>query len=422
MPPLVWGASPTDRYSELAAPFRPLFARIRERAVAREAAHILPTEEVGWLKAAGFARLRLPVADGGFGATLPELFELLTELAEAEPNLVNALRSHFGFSEDLVNGEAGPWRAAWVKRLAAGETIGSGSSEAAGNVVGSHSTRLIRRPEGGWLLNGEKYYTSGSLYADWINLNAADEQGKTIGALVPVKAPGVEILDDWDGFGQQLSASGTARFTDVVVADDLIKPDSSRFPYSSGYFQLFHLAAFVGIARAAATDVARLVAERTRVYGRGNAQSVSQDPQILQVVGQVVSAAYAAGAIVGRAAQALERSQLAHASGDTEQRQRANLEADLEVSQSVTVVSNLVLDATTRLFDALGASAAKSGLGLDRYWRNTRTLTSHNPRIYHDRMVGDYAVTGKPPAGMGGVGTARPVGTTPAEVPKRDSF
>jgi len=73
----------------------------------------------------------------------------------------------------------------------------------------------------------------------------------------------------------------------------------------------------------------------------------------------------------------------------------------------VTVVTSLILDASTVLFDALGASAARRGHGLDRHWRNARTIASHNPRIYHDRIVGDFAVNGTIPGPQAGVGVAR---------------
>jgi alkylation response protein AidB-like acyl-CoA dehydrogenase len=400
-----WGAGPSDRFETIAAPFRPIFARIRERAVTRDVERILPREEIGWLRDAGFSTLRLPVEHGGLGFTLPELFGLLIELSEADPNITNAFRSHLGFTEDVLNAPASPWRDAWLKHLGNREIIGSGFSELGEGKIGTWSTRLVRHRDG-WQLNGEKYYTTGSLYADWITLGAADGEGNPIGALVPTGAEGVEILDDWDGFGQALSASGTARFKDVAISDDLLKPTALRFPYSGGFFQLVHLASLAGIGRAAAGDLSRHVAERKRVYGRGNAARTAQDPQVLQVVGKVRGATYAAGAIALKAADALQRSYQAHQSGDADARAEADRNADLEVSQSVTVVTSLILDASTVLFDALGASAAKRSHGLDRHWRNARTIASHNPRIYHDRVVGDFAVNGTTPAPHGGIGVA----------------
>ena len=400
-----WGAGPSDRFDAVAAPFRPIFARIRERAVARDVERILPRDEIRWLRDAGFSTLRLPVEHGGLGLSLPELFGLLIELSEADPNITNAYRSHLGFTEDVLNAPESPWRDAWLVHLGNRETIGSGFSELGEGKIGTWSTRLV--PNGnGWLLNGEKYYTTGSLYADWITLGAADGDGNPIGALVPTGAAGVEILDDWDGFGQALSASGTARFTDVAITNDLLKPTALRFPYSGGFFQLVHLATLAGIGRAAAGDLSRHVAERKRVYGRGNAARTGQDPQVLQVVGKVRGAAFAAGAIALKAAESLQRSYDANRSGDAAAKAEADRNAELEVSQSVTVVTSLILDASTVLFDALGASAAKRSHGLDRHWRNARTISSHNPRIYHDRVVGDFAVNGTTPAPHGGIGVA----------------
>lgn len=402
-----WGAGPSDRFETIAAPFRPIFARIRERAVARDVERDLPREEIRWLKDAGFSTLRLPVENGGLGLTLPEFFGLLIELSEADPNITNAYRSHFGFTEDVINAPDSAWRNTWLARLGQRETIGSGFSETGDGKIGTYSTRLIRNGDG-WKLNGEKYYTTGSLYADWITLGAADDEGNPIGALVPTSAKGVEILDDWDGFGQSLSASGTAKFKDVAISDDLIKPTAARFSYSGGFFQLVHLATLAGVGRAAAGDLSKHVFERKRVYGRGNASRTAQDPQVLQVVGKVRGAAYASGAIALKAAEALQRDFLANQSGDAALKAEADRNADVEVSQSVTVITSLILDASTILFDALGASAAKRSHGLDRHWRNARTIASHNPRIYHDRVVGDFAVNGNAPAPHGGIGVAAP--------------
>lgn len=398
-----WGAPPSARFDEIANRFRPIFADIHAGAAERDLNRQLPFAEYQRLKKAGFSTLRLPEAIGGSGITLPELFGLLIELAEADPNLTNAYRSHFGFTEDLLNAPPSVWRDRWLLKLASGETVGSGFSEIGSAPLGSYSTQLIRNGDH-WLLNGQKFYTTGSLYADWITLGAVDGDGNQIGALVPTKAPGVEIIDDWDGFGQSLTASGTARFTDVPISDDLIKPSALRFSYSGGFFQLVHLASLAGIGRAAAREVGQLVAERRRVYARSNAPVPGEDPQILQVVGRVRSAAYAAGAIVLKAAEALQRAHEANLADDAEAAVTANRDAELEVSQSVTVISSLILDATTVLFDALGASAAKKSHGLDRHWRNARTITSHNPRIYHDRVVGDFAVNGALPSPQMGVG------------------
>ncbi|RWX81372.1 monooxygenase [Neorhizobium lilium] len=411
-----WGRPPSGRFNAVAAKFRPVFAEIRAGAAKRDHQRELPFDAVAALRQAGFSKLRLPVENGGLGLTLPELFGLVIELGEADPNLANIFRAHHGFVEDLLNtgAEHRGWRDAWLERVGKGETIGSGFSETGNNTLGSHSTQIIREGDI-WRLEGKKFYTTGSLYSDWIHIAAIDGDGTVVGALVPTKAAGVEIVDDWDGFGQALTASGTARFTQVVLQPDFIKPNALRFNYAAGYFQLIHLATLAGIGRAAADDLAALVASRTRVYGRGNGQQSAQDPQVLQVVGRVRAAAYAAGAIALKAAEALQEAYEANLSGNEARIALAIRDSDLDVSQAVTPVTSLILDATTGLFDALGASATKRSQSLDRHWRNARTISSHNPRIYHDRLIGDFAVNGAVPDGIGGVGTLTSTPATKTE-------
>ncbi|HXZ10090.1 MAG TPA: acyl-CoA dehydrogenase family protein, partial [Paraburkholderia sp.] len=335
-PLAAWGAPPSERYEELAAPLRPLFARIRESAVERDLEHRLPHEEITWLREAGFTRLRLPREQGGADATLPELFGLLIELGAADTNVVNAVRAHLGFVEDVLTAREQEWRAHWLAVLADGALIGAGLSEAGAAKVGTFATELTHTPQG-LRLNGRKFYTTGSLFADWIAV-AAQHGEETVYLQVPRQAPGVKVLDDWDGFGQALTASGTAVFEDVTVKPDWVRPTAARFPYAVPFYQLVHLASLAGIGRALADDVARRVQQRDRVYSHGNAARVADDPQILQVVGRVHGAAYAAGATSLQAAKALQRSYETHLDpqANDAQRDKANAEAHVEVDQSVS--------------------------------------------------------------------------------------
>ena len=391
-----WGTPPSPRYEGLAARFRPIFARIREGALAREGERDLPYAAIGWLREARFGALQVPEDKGGFGASLPDLFGLLAELAEADSNLPQALRNHFGFAEDTVGSPAGERRAHWIERLAAGDLFGGAWSETGTATVGTFETR-IHRSGAGWGLTGKKYYTTGSLFADWIDVVGTGEAGEETSVVVPAKAPGVEILDDWDGFGQRLTASGTALFEDAPAFGEPL-PTADRFPYGPAFFQAVHLATLTGIARAAAGEVARAVRERARTYSHAAGARPSADPQVLQVVGRVHGLAYAAGAINGQAAQAVQRAYEARVADLPEEEAHAiNVAAEIELAQAQSVLTGLVLDAGTILFDALGASATRRGLALDRHWRNARTIASHNPRIFKDRVVGDYAVNGTEP-------------------------
>ncbi|MDR3464698.1 MAG: acyl-CoA dehydrogenase family protein [Xanthobacteraceae bacterium] len=393
---LVWGAGPSARYEAIANRFRPIFKRIAEGALKRELDRELAFEPVRWLKEAGFGAVRLPVDKGGQGASLPDLANLLIELGEADSNVAQALRVHFGVAEDILNSKDEARRERWFKRIAAGEYVGSAWTEVGNTSIAAFGTRLSEK-NGQFVVNGAKYYTTGSLYADWIDVGATGPQGEEISLFVRTDAPGVKIVDDWDGFGQILSVSGTTTFTDVPVAREEVVLDKDRFKYSAAFYQLYHLATIAGIGRSITHDVARAVAARSRTYTHANGPRSSQDPQILAEVGRIRGAAYSAGAIVLQVAASLQRAFEARFAGDDAAEERANAIAELETAQAQTVVTNLILDSATTLFDALGASATRKPLGLDRHWRNVRTLSSHNPRIYKDRIVGDFAVNGTLP-------------------------
>jgi alkylation response protein AidB-like acyl-CoA dehydrogenase len=204
-------------------------------------------------------------------------------------------------------------------------------------------------------------------------------------------------VDDWDGMGQRLTASGTSHFVDVPVEDAEVVKEDGPFAYSQAFYQLVHLATLAGIGRAASEDVAAAVASRRRTYSHAAATRPAEDPQVLQVVGRVRSAAYGAGAVVLNAAEALEAAFEEGKAGNTSAALAANAVAQLETWQAQAVVTDLILESTAIVFDALGASATLRPAGLDRYWRNARTISSHNPRIYKDRIVGDFAVNGTLP-------------------------
>ncbi|WP_313192410.1 monooxygenase [Shinella zoogloeoides] len=402
---LGWGEGPSERYENLAAKFRPIFAGISAGALDRELGRKLPGAEIARLKDARFGALRVPEAEGGFGATVPELLNLLIELSAADSNITQALRGHFGFAEDIVNKAEGTDRRRWTDRLARGEIAGNAWTEI-GNARQDTFATAVSEKDGRFVISGRKYYTTGSLFADWINVGVTGLDGASGTVQVRRDDPGVEVVDDWDGFGQILTASGTTTFRDAVVDPADVVADENQFRYGAAFYQAIHLATLAGIGRALADETASAVAKRVRHYSNAAGPRSSQDPQVLQVVGRIRGNAYTAGAIVLQVGRAIERAYHAHFGGDAEAEERANAIAELETSQALTVVTDLILEASTIVFDALGASSTRKPNGLDRHWRNARTLASHNPRIYKDRIVGDFAVNGTPPPYQWRIGLA----------------
>jgi alkylation response protein AidB-like acyl-CoA dehydrogenase len=396
-----WGNADDPHYTALAERFRPIFERIRDNSVARELGRDLPHEEIRWLREAGFTALRIPKHVGGEGVTFLTFFALLTDLSEADSNITQALRAHFGFVEHVLSEATAERQALWFRRLLRGEIVGAASSEIGNAKQAGFSTRL-EQIDDEWRLTGSKFYTTGTFFADWIHVGGSLEDGTAVRLAVSRHAEGVEVLDDWNGMGQRLTASGTTHFHNVLVDVSEVVNDRAPFAYSEALYQLVHLATLAGIGRAAATDAASVLRSRRRSYSNAPTASAPEDPQLLQVIGRVRAHAYAAGAIVLQISRALDRA----AAADAPNGLAAVAEAELEIWQAQTVVSQLIIDATTLLFDALGASATLRDTGLDRYWRNARTITSHNPRIYKDRIVGDFAVNGRIPPGQWRIGEA----------------
>ncbi|RON76778.1 monooxygenase [Pseudomonas chlororaphis] len=384
-------------YEALAGRFRPIFNRIAAGAVEREQSRSLPYEAIGWLKEAGFGAVRVPVEYGGGGASLPQLFQLLIELAEADSNVPQALRGHFAFAEDRLNATPGPARDLWFKRFVEGDIVGCAWTEIGSVAIGEVITQVS--PAGDkWRLNGEKFYSTGSIFSDWIDVYARrSDTGGDVIAAVRTRQPGIVQSDDWDGFGQRTTGSGTSRFVDAEVEAENLIDFATRFKYQTAFYQLVLLATLAGVGRAAVRDVAHEVRTRKRIYSHGNAPRVSEDAQVQQVVGEISALVYAAEASAVRAAEPAQQAYLARFAGNDEAERAANVAAEIQSAMAQVVVSELIQRATSELFNALGASDIRQGKALDRHWRNARTLSSHNPVIYKARIVGDWLINGSEP-------------------------
>ena len=384
-------------YEQLAARFRPLFARIAEGALERERTRTLPYAPIAWLKEAGFGAVRVPREFGGGGASLSQLVRLLIELAAADSNLPQALRGHFAFVEDRLNAHASASQQAWFERFVAGDLVGNAWTEIGTVKLGEVITRVSQR-DGEWRLNGTKYYSTGSLFADWIDVYARrDDTGGDVIAAIRTDQPGVRQSDDWDGFGQRTTASGTSVFEEALVEPGNLIDFSTRFSYQTAFYQLMLLAVITGSGQAAVRDFAQEVKARTRVYSHGNASGASADPQVQQVVGKASAFVYAAEAATLQAAAAAQAAFAARYAEDAAAEHEANVAAELASAQAQSAVADLVLRATSDLFNALGASATSTTKGLDRHWRNARTAASHNPLIYKERIVGAWEIEGHEP-------------------------
>lgn len=391
------GPGSDAQYEQLASIFRPLFAQIAEGAATRDRERILPFEQVGVLNRERFGALRIPVESGGHGARLSDVFRLLIELAEADSHLAQLWRAQFAFVENVLKFEDEALRSKWIERLAAGHIVGNAYTERGGNRLGTLNTTVHKRDER-WLVTGEKFYCTGTIFADWTTVAVSHPEipGRQI-AVVSTQHSGVRILDDWDGFGQQLTGTGTTEFTDVPVDCFIPQPDNDP---ESAIFQLVLLAVQAGIARAALNDLRRSVQQRTRTFSTGTGVPVRHEPQVLQVVGEVSAQVFAIESVVMGSVLEVEA---ALAEPHLSQAERFAV-CELAANRAHSIVQPLAIGVTSKLFDPLGASATRASCNMDRHWRNARTIATHNPAIYKSRIVGDYEINAIPPARLNSIG------------------
>jgi alkylation response protein AidB-like acyl-CoA dehydrogenase len=394
-------ATPSTGPLEIGSPeLQAVIDEIAEGAFERERDGVAPHAAIDVVRRSRLGALRVPRELGGSGASVRELFGVLIELASVDPNVAHILRAHFFFVESRLHLPEVE-RALWLGRVADGAIFGNATTEVGPRDTGGYEAAgfqtVVTEDGDGYRLNGVKYYSTGSLYSDWVAVMARGPRDTLVSAIIPVDRGGVRLGDDWDGFGQSLTGTGTTYLDDVRVEASELSLDGDRAHlrnYAGPFLQLYLSALLAGIARAATRDAVALVRGRERNYTHASAARPADDPLLQEIVGGLASNAYAAESIVLASADAIQAvaDSVVDGGADPELADAAQL----KVAQTKHAVDLLVRASGWDLFEVGGASATKASRNLDRHWRNARTVTSHNPRVYKNRAVGDVLINDVP--------------------------
>jgi alkylation response protein AidB-like acyl-CoA dehydrogenase len=377
----------------------PVLDRLAAGARQREAARDYAFDEVRALAAAGIALIGIDRSDGGAGGSLRDVVELVVDIARADSNVAQALRASFLTANQVAGREDLPRRDRIVAQLCHRDLFSGTANERSGGSSGSVNT-TARRERGGWVITGEKYYSTGGLYASWFGGQARSEDGTVIRFSVPVDRKGVELLDDFDAIGQRLTASGTTRLTEVRVEDDEVvidgdvQPDN---PWQGSFAQLYLAAIEAGIAARVLQDAVDFTRTKARPIKHSSADNSVDDPYVRHTVGDIAARAQAARAVVLLAAEALESTR-----GLTGGEARAaGARVAVEVAQAGAIAIESALRASELLFDVAGGSMTDREWGFDRHWRNARTVANHNPRQWKLAVAGAFHLSGEDPPTSG---------------------
>lgn len=390
-------AAPRWRREDILASLPAQAEALRAGVLARERERRLPTEAFGPIRESGLGALLVPEEWGGPGGTLEDAAQAIVTLAEGDSNVPHALRLHLNVSALWRVLPASAHTRQQIARILEGKLFGGASTERETAKPGIITTRLQREGDH-YRLEGRKFYSTGTAFADYAVISAIDEQDNPVTVTLPVDRAGLEITDDWDGFGQRLTASGSLALRNVHVAQDEVRHESALnlgLPsrHISAWRQLVLVATAAGIVRALVRDTVDYVQSKGRAALHSSAETAREDPFVQHTVGDIAAHAHAVEALVLDAARALERGAQAirRQAPDAE---AIVLQGGLATAKTQLVASKLALYAGQQLFEAGGASATSSSLLLDRHWRNLRTIFSHNPLNQKARVVGDYHLNG----------------------------
>jgi alkylation response protein AidB-like acyl-CoA dehydrogenase len=395
VPVLITTASAELTIRELRQRARQLLPEIAAGSADRERERVLPYDQVRQVAGAGLLTFRVPRALGGPGASLAETVEFIVDLAAADANVAQSLRSAFLFVESLRAAESDAERSRWLPRVLAGDVFGNAGWERGGR-NGEIRARIVGDGDH-FRATGTKSYSTGALFADWVSATAQDEAGNPVSFTVPHDRDGLRLLDDWDGMGQRLTASGTTELDNMIVYPDEIRRRSGRGSRSpvTAFAQLYLAAVLAGIAHAAGHDAVAFARQHARPIVHSQAERSVDDPYIQHAVGEISARAFAGRAAVLAAAAAIDTALATSADA------ALATAAAVAVAQAQFIAAEAGMRCAELAFEVGGASATLREHNLDRHWRNARTVANHNPRAYKAGAVGAYHLTGAEPPTSG---------------------
>ena len=360
----------------------------------RDQNRILPTEQINQFSQKGLGGIRIPKQYGGafvFNKTLAHVFRILSK---ADANVGQIPQNQFGLLNFInITGSDAQKQFIYTEILA-GKRIANGGPEKNSKDTKAIQTTL-RLENGQYFLNGEKFYSTGTSFADWLAIRALHPDGHTVLAIIDRHAAGVEVINDWNGFGQRTTASGTVKLHNVIADpalffDERIIADTPNV--RGAYSQLLQVAIDVGIAEAAFDDTLSSIRKARPIIDAG-VEKASEEHYTLQEVGKLNILLDAAILLLDEAAEYLdELDQLTEISAEQAAR------ASILVAEAKVYANDAALHISEKLLELGGSRASLSQHNLDQHWRNARVHTLHDPVRWKFHAIGDYYLNGTHPA------------------------
>ena len=313
------------------------------------------------------------------------IVEVFRTIAEADPSIAQIAHNHFCVIDAIRLDGSEKQKAYYFAEVLKGNRFGNAFSEAGTKNVMDFQTK-IGPADNDFIVNGKKFYSTGALFANYIPTAAVDADKNGLLVIIPRETPGLTVIDDWSGFGQRITASGSVVLENVRVKSDWIVPAYRAYdrPTLTGPLsQIIQAAIDGGIARSALNETVRFVRERSRPWIDSNVERASEDPLTISEIGNITIRVHAAEALLARAARLFD-------AADPEPDEESVAEVAVAVNEAKVLTTEAAILATNKLFELAGTQSTLAKHGLDRHWRNARTHTLYDPVRWKYYGIGNY--------------------------------
>jgi len=368
--------------------------RARVQASQRDAERQLPWSEIEQFTQSGLGSISIPRAYGGPQVSFATIAEVFRIISAADPALGQIPQNQFGIIHLLQNSATEAQQAVLFKSVLDGRRIGNAGPERGTKNTLELKARITAHG-GKFVITGQKFYSTGALFAHWVAVKALNEQGQQIMAFVPRGIAGLQIVDDWSGFGQRTTASGTVLLDEVQI-DGALVVDNWRLSLTpniqGAVSQLIQAAIDAGIARAAIDDTIDFVRKRSRPWIDAHVERASDDPYVIADIGKLKLELHAAEALLRESAKVLDEVNAKPIDEFSAAR------ASIAVARAKVLTTEISLLASEKLFELAGSRATLAEFNLDRHWRNARVHTLHDPVRWKYHAIGTWHLNGTLPA------------------------
>ena len=385
--------APQHHFSQSAIEIAQKLAKtFAETAAERDKQGGNPKAERDLIRQSGLLGLSIPQAFGGQGADWKTIFKTIQTIAQVDSSLAHV----YGFHHLLI---------ATVQLFAQKEQYSTWFEQTTeqnlfwGNTLNplDKRTTVQQISADEYIFHGDKSFCSGSIDSDILLCSGFNAQNKLLIGVIPTERDGVSFLGDWNNMGQRQTDSGTSHFEQVKIHENelLLNPGPLSTPYSSLrplIAQLIFVHLFLGVAEGA-FEVARETVQQQKAWSKSLVENAVNDPFTQKHFAEFYVQLEGVRLLANKAVETLQKAWDIGESLDAEQRG----EVSIAIATAKIAATNISLYITQNIFQVMGARATTAKLNLDRFWRNVRTQTLHDPIDYKYQEVGEWVLTGKVP-------------------------